>query len=112
MVERTLGDVVHYMGALVISYAVGITSGFWMHRRIVFDVTGNLFVDFLRFVSVHLAGFAMNAALLPILVEVLRFDVLAAQLIATAVVTVSSYFGHSLFSFRRPVDTAPATQEH
>lgn len=102
------GDTVHYMGALLASYAVGISTGFVMHRRLVFDVRGRVVRDFARFVSVHLAGFAANAALLPILVEFVGLPVVLAQITATAMVTVGSYFGHLLFSFRRD---APAASE-
>jgi putative flippase GtrA len=109
--DQALG--IHYMGALMLSYAVGIVTGFLMHRRFVFAVRGNVLVDFLRFTSVNLGGLAANAALLPVFVEVVHLPAIVAQVIATGVVTVGSYFGHLLFSFRRPAHArsggAPST---
>ncbi len=96
-----LGDVIHYMGALVLAYAVGIVTGFTVHRRFVFQVQGRLLGDFLRFTTVNLGGFALNAALLPLLVEVFGIPAIPAQFLAIGCTVVATYFGHLLFSFKR-----------
>jgi putative flippase GtrA len=96
------GDTLHYMGALVLAYAIGILVAFVLHRRFVFHVQGNVVVDFLRFTAVQGLSFAINAVALPILVEIAGLPVLPAQVLAMGLVVVSSYFGHLLFSFRRP----------
>jgi putative flippase GtrA len=97
-----LGDALHYMGALALAYVVGILLGFSLHRRLVFRVTGTVLADLLRFTTVQLTAFAANAALLTLLVEVVGLPVLFAQVMAVTAVIVASYFGHLLFSFRRP----------
>jgi len=96
------GDTLHYLGALVLAYAVGIVVGFFLHRRLVFRVQGNLVVDFLRFTGVQGTSLALNAVLLPLLVEAAHLPVVPAQVLSLALVVVASYFGHLLFSFHRP----------
>lgn len=94
-------DVIHYMGALVLAYAVGIVTGFTAHRRFVFQVQGRLLGDFVRFTVVNLGGFALNAALLPFFVEVCSIPAVPAQVVATGCTVAATYFGHLLFSFKR-----------
>lgn len=98
----TWGGTLHYLGSLVLAYAVGILVGFVLHRRLVFRVEGNVLMDFVRFTSVQATSLALNTALLPALVEIVGLPVLPAQVISLAIVVVASYFGHLLFSFRRP----------
>jgi len=98
----TWGGTLHYLGALVLAYAVGIVVGFVLHRRLVFRVEGNLLVDFLRFTGVQATSLALNAVLLPILVEVFHLPVVPAQVLSLAIVVCASYFAHLMFSFRRP----------
>ena len=97
----SLGDSIHYMGALVLAYAVGIVTGFVVHRRFVFRVQGRLWGDFVRFATVNLGGFALNAGLLPLFVEIVGFPAVPAQVLAIGCTVVATYFGHLLFSFRR-----------
>ncbi|AWB91719.1 GtrA family protein [Aeromicrobium chenweiae] len=101
VLDRLLGDAIHYMGTLVLAYAVGILTGFAAHRRFVFGVHGRLLGDFLRFTVVNLGGFAVNAALLPLLVEVVGIPPIPAQVLAIGCTVVVTYFGHALFSFKR-----------
>lgn len=96
------GDVLHYLGALVIAYAIGTVIGFVLHRRLVFDVRGQLARDFVRYVGVQVAALGLNSVLLPTLVEGLGVPVLLAQVLALGIVVVVSFFGHKLISFRRP----------
>jgi putative flippase GtrA len=95
------GGRLHYMGALVLAYAVGIAVAFVLHRRFVFKVEGNVLLDLVRFTGVQCVSLGLNAVLLPLLVEGLAMPVPPAQVLALAVVVVGSYFGHLLISFRR-----------
>ena len=90
-----------YLLSLALSYVVGITLAFVLYRRFVFVVHGHVLRDFARFVSVYLVAIAINAAALPLLVEVLLVPPLLAQLIILLVTTLLSFFGHKKFSFRR-----------
>lgn len=101
------GDVLHYLGALIIAYTIGSALGFVLHRRFVFRVRGRVLLDLVRFVGVQAASLALNSLLLPVLVEVVGLPVLPGQVVALALVVVATYFGHTWISFRRP--TAPET---
>ena len=97
-----VGDTVGYVGALVLAYMVGIAVGFVLHRRLVFQVEGNVLVDLVRYIGVQASAFALNAALLPALVELVHVPPLPAQVIALSIVVVTTYLGHARISFHRP----------
>ncbi|WP_233197435.1 GtrA family protein [Cryobacterium sp. N21] len=88
-----------YLISLALSYVVGITLAFVLYRR--FVVHGHVLRDFARFVSVYLVAIGINAAALPLLVEVVLVPPLLAQLFILLVTTLLSFFGHKKFSFRR-----------
>lgn len=90
-----------YLLSLAVSYVVGITLAFVLYRRFVFPVHGHVVRDFARFVSVYLVAIGINAAALPLLVEIARVPPLLAQLLILGVTTLLSFFGHKKFSFRR-----------
>ncbi|TFD86255.1 GtrA family protein [Cryobacterium serini] len=90
-----------YLLSFALSYVVGISLAFVLYRRFVFVVHGHVLRDFARFVSVYLAAIGINAAALPLLVEVVQVPPLLAQLLILVVTTLLSFFGHKKFSFRR-----------
>lgn len=90
-----------YLLSLGISYAIGISLAFVLYRRFVFKVRGNFVRDFARFTSVYLVAIAVNAASLPLLVEVLTVPPLIAQAVILLATTLLSFFGHQRFSFKR-----------
>ena len=97
-----LGDVLHYMGALVLAYVFGTCTAFFLHRRYTFQVEeGSVLVDFVRFSMVQGLALALNAVFLPVLVESLGIPVLPAQVLSLGLVVICSYFAHLTFSFRR-----------
>ena len=105
--EFTLGRVVGgWVGDLVslyCSYAIATVVAFVLHRHYTYRVTGtgNVFIDYLRFVSVYAVSLAINTVALPLLVEFAHVPTLLAQGMIVVVTTLVSYFGHKLFSFRR-----------
>jgi putative flippase GtrA len=94
-----------YLISLALSYVVGITLAFVLYRRFVFVVHGRIWRDFARFVSVYLVAIGINAAALPLLVELVLVPPLLAQLIILVATTLLSFFGHKKFSFRRSDST-------
>lgn len=90
-----------YLASMFTSYSVAIVLAFVLYRRYVFHVTGQVIRDFLFFVTVYLTSIAVNAVLLPTLVEGARMRPLVAQAVVLLVTTLISFFGHKEISFRR-----------
>lgn len=96
-----LGDHLSYQLVLVPTYAVGILVAFFLQRRLVFRVRGQVLTDLARFAFVQLGALGVNAVALTVLVELLGLPVLLGQVVALGVVAVVTYFAHVFFSFRR-----------
>lgn len=96
-----IGPAVGYMGVLGAAHVCAVLCAFVLHRRFVFRVHGHVLRDLARFELVNLSALAVNAALLPLLVEIVGLPVVPAQLLATVIYVVISYTGHRWFSFRR-----------
>ncbi|WP_241981638.1 GtrA family protein [Cryobacterium sp. TMT1-19] len=90
-----------YLLSLALSYTIAITLAFILYRRFVFHVTGQIWTDLTRFVSVYLVSIGVNAVALPILIELFGLNSLIAQAIVLVCTTLISFFGHRKFSFRR-----------
>lgn len=90
-----------YMFALVSAQVVSVICAFFLYRKFVFRVTGNVWRDFARFTSVYIFSFGINLVVLPLMVEGLRVGALVAQVGIILITTVVSYLGHNYFSFRR-----------
>lgn len=101
--ELLLGAYTGYLVSLYVSFAIATMVAFILHRHFTYRVTGtgNIAVDFLRFMGVYLISLLINTAALPLLVEVVGIPVLIAQALIVVITTLVSYFGHKLFSFRR-----------
>ena len=102
--QSTLGDQVGYLGSLVLAYAVALAVAFSLHRRFVFRVRGHILRDYTRFVLVNLGAFGSNAVLLLAFAELTPLPVIPAQVLALSLTLVLSFFGHRLFTFRRPAE--------
>ncbi len=103
--ELTLGG--RYFVSLFLSYLIATMLAFVLHRRFTFGVVGRekLGKDFVRFESVYVVMFAVNALLLPLLIEVAGWSSLVAQAVIVAFTTIMSYLGHKYFSFHRETAT-------
>ncbi|WP_127792897.1 GtrA family protein [Agromyces sp. LHK192] len=101
--EFTTGPYLGYFFSLYASFFVASIVAFILHRHYTFKVngTGNVLVDFVRFLSVYVVSLGLNTVALPICVELLGLEPWLAQAIIVVVTTLVSYFGHKYFSFRR-----------
>jgi putative flippase GtrA len=99
--QLSLGQVVNYLVVLLCAHLISVLCAYALHRRMVFKVTGNVLQDLVRFESVYLTALALNALLLPILVEVADLPVIPAQLLIVAATSMLSFLGHKHWSFRR-----------
>ena len=91
----------HYIAVLLASHVVSVLNAFIGYRLVVFKVRGSVLRDLFRFWLVYLVSLSFNLVALPLLVEQAELPVLLAQALVVVVVVVTSWFGHSRFSFRR-----------
>lgn len=101
--ELTTGPYLGYFFSLYASFFLASIVAFTLHRHYTFKVngTGNVFIDFVRFLSVYVVALLLNSIALPVFVELLGLPPWMAQAIIVVVTTLVSYFGHKYFSFRR-----------
>ena len=90
----------HYMVALGINQIVGLIFAFGVQKFAVFQTQGNVLVEFPKFASFYLLNYAVNWAVLPLMVQVAKFDPAIVQLAFALVVVIGSYFWHSRITFR------------
>lgn len=103
----TVGERWGYLTALACTHVVSVLFAFVLYRFVVFRVRGHLLADLWRFETIYLSALAVNFLLLPLLVEIVRLNVLVAQALIVFVTSVMSWVGHKYFSFRRP----PSSEE-
>ena len=87
--------------SLVIAWLASLLTGFFAHRRLVFQVSGNAIVDLLRYASVNCVSLLVNAGALFLLADLLGLPPIPVQLAIVVLVVVFTYVGHKYFSFRR-----------
>lgn len=104
--QALIQDRFGYMAVLACAHVAAVLCAFVLYRRFVFRVRGHVLRDLGRFEVINLGALAINAALLPVLVEVAHLPVLASQLIIAAGTVLLSFFGHRDFSFRRSPEQA------
>ena len=90
-----------YLAALACSHVLSVLCAFVLYRFVVFRVRGHVLADLWRFETVYLAALAVNAVLLPVLVEIAHLPVLLAQALIVVVTSVMSWVGHKHYTFRR-----------
>ncbi len=91
---------VWYLAASAIGFIVGATNGFLLNRRWTFrDHVGDALTP-VRWGVVQTCGLAVNEVLLYVFVHDARLDKLLAQVCATAVVTVTTFFANRAWTFR------------
>lgn len=99
--EHLLRDGPGYMMALLCAHVAAVLCAFVLYRAFVFRVRGHILRDLVRFELVQLTALGANVICLPLLTEILRMPVLAAQLLVTVGTVILSFFAHRGFSFRR-----------
>jgi putative flippase GtrA len=98
--ELAFGDVVNYLVLLVVAMVLSVLQAFVLHRRFVFHATdGHWPGQLLRFSQVYAGAFAVNLALLPVLVDVVGLPVIEAQGVLVFTTVTASFVGHRRWSF-------------
>lgn len=92
---------VHYTILVVISYILSITNAYICYKLFVFRTKGNWLKEYLRFYMVYGVAFAVNMALLVVMVERWKLGILLSQVVINTVIVMISYVGHKKVSFRQ-----------
>ena len=91
---------VWYLAASAIGFIAGAINGFLLNRRWTFrDHVGDAFTP-VRWGIVQTAGLALDELMLYVLVHDAKLDKLLAQVCATALVTVTTFFVNRAWTFR------------
>lgn len=99
--QVSIGLHIHYLVVLVMSHVIGVLEAYILQRWLVFRVRGRWWRELVRFWSVYLVALLVNAAALPMLVEVAHVAVLPAQAINLVGTSLGTFFAHRGFTFRR-----------
>jgi putative flippase GtrA len=91
---------VWYLAASAIGFAVGATNGFLLNRRWTFREHVGDSLTPVRWGIVQSGGLGVNEALLYLFVHDAHLDKLLAQVCATVVVTVTTFFVNRAWTFR------------
>lgn len=90
----------NYQVALLCAHLIGVTNSFFWNKLWVFKTRNISIIEFLRFNVVYAFVYATNAVALYISVEILKIDPRPAQLVLLPVVTLISFFGQKLWTFK------------
>jgi putative flippase GtrA len=100
LLQSLLGDHLHYLVVVVLSWPFAVLNAYLGYRYIVFRSRGPVIKELPRFSLVYLATLLVNLALLPIALRVLPFNIYVVQALFAVAVVVSSYLAHKYYSFR------------
>lgn len=98
-----LSNKLGYMGILGLSQFICVTFSFLTNKFFVFKTKGNTKSEYLKFFMFHMAYLMLNVIGLPVMVELLRMNPMAAQTIFASFIAVTSYYWHNLITFRNDV---------
>lgn len=90
----------HFMIGLIIAQIFSICFAFTIYKLTVFKNKSGVFHEFLRFVPFYFFNYAINWAVLPVLVNIVLINPIIAQSGFSLFVIVSSFFWHSRVTFK------------
>jgi putative flippase GtrA len=104
--QYLLGDHLHYLMIVVMSWPIAVLNAYVGYRYVVFRSRGPILRELPRFSLVYLGALIVTLMGLPIALHVLPFSIYVVNALFTSVVVVCSYLAHKYFSFRnnRPGD--------
>jgi putative flippase GtrA len=100
----------HYLLVLAVAQVIIISIAFPLYRSVVFRSDGGVRGDLARFLGVWGGNLVLGTAGLALLVQVVHVPQIPAQFVVVVAVSVVSFLGHRLFSFRH-APSAPGAVE-
>jgi putative flippase GtrA len=99
LLQYLLGDHLHYLVVVVISWPIAVLNAYLGYRYVVFRSRAPVFRELPRFSLVYILTLLVNLALLPIALRVTPFNIYVVQALLTGVVVICSYLAHKYYSF-------------
>jgi putative flippase GtrA len=96
-----LGNHVHPVLILLVSYLVASVNGFLSFRYLVFRPVSHPLVEYLRYQAVYIPILVLNMVALPLILKHTRFNAYVAQTFFIIVAIVAAYVGNKYFTFRQ-----------
>ena len=87
--------------ANVIGYVCGILNSFIWNRKYTFNVTTRTWSRFKRFVFLNLSCLVLSTISIFLFVDILNRPYKAVWFLTTGIITVLSYFGNKLWTFKK-----------
>jgi putative flippase GtrA len=111
ILDSLLHDRLHYSLILTLNWVIGVTQNLFTFKLLVFRTRGNWLKEYLRSYVVYAGSFALNLAIVAVIMELWRPRLVIAQLPALVVVVTISYFGHKYFTYRTTEESLAETYE-
>ena len=102
---------VNYLVLLIPGNILAITNAYICYKLFVFKTRGNILREYLRFYVVYGGAMLLGFVLMFVLVDGLKLNPVAAQVLCVPISIVFSYCSHRNYSFRKPEDKVQEAEE-
>jgi putative flippase GtrA len=98
-----LVNYLYYLLALLIAHIIGVLHSFLWNKYWIFKTKKFNLEEFIKFNVIYVIVFIANAVALFVCVDIISVDPKVAQLILLPLITVISFFGQKLWTFKASV---------
>ena len=102
---------VNYLVLLIPGNILAITNAYICYKLFVFKTRGNIIREYLRFYVVYGGAMLLGFVLMFVLVDGLKLNPVAAQILCVPISIIFSYCSHRNYSFRKPEEKVQGTEE-
>jgi putative flippase GtrA len=95
-----LVNYLYYLVALLIAHIIGVIHSFLWNKYWIFKTKKINLEEFIKFNAIYVIVFMVNAGALFACVDIISIDPKLAQLILLPIITVISFFGQKLWTFK------------
>lgn len=96
-----LSPILHIVLIAVIANMISITMSFATYKLFVFRTKGNWLNEYFKSYIVYGAAAVVSITLLWVFVDAMGINIWIGQAVTIGITVVISYFGHTLFTFKR-----------
>lgn len=95
----------HYLLSNSVSYAIAVVINYIFNKKYVFKTDGSTVnstrIEFIKFVSVRIASLFADNALLYLIVDVIKIDLLVGKILSSLIIILSTFVLNKVFVFRK-----------